>query len=102
MNEQILTVTGAVYSTTEAFEKLKRYPWKTPLAFDLQGRGELGVLTMEEVVRTRTVSSRMSHAQAALFVSAADTAPWVDAAADLSDADPQTTGGLFDAMTNLY
>lgn len=102
MTEQTLTVAGTVYSVTEAFERLKRYPWKTPLAFDLQGAGTPGVLTLEEVVRTRKVSSRMSNAQAALFLEAAATAPWVDAAADLADADPQERGGLFDAMTELY
>ncbi|MFJ6004055.1 DUF6308 family protein [Arthrobacter sp. NPDC092385] len=102
MTDRTFTVAGTTYSVTEAFARLKGYPWKTPLAFDLQGTGEPGVLTTDEVMRTRKVSSRMSYAQAARFVDAAATAPWVDAAADLADANPQEAGGLFSDMTDLY
>lgn len=102
MTEGTLRVAGATYSISEAFDQLKGYPWKTPLAFDLQCSGEPGQLTVDEVMRTRKVSSRMSHAEATLFVQVSATAPWVKDGADLGEADPQEADGLFSGMARLY
>lgn len=100
-DEQTLSVAGRIRTVSEALEVMRKYPYKTPVAFDFVGAGEPGKLTVDEVMRTRKVSSRMSRKEAAYFVDGASTAPWVDASADLADADPHQAG-LFDAMSALY
>lgn len=82
-----------------------RYPRKTPAAFDLLGTGEPGKLTGNEVIRTRKISSRISNAEVSFFIDTGATAPWIDPAADLADADPSARPcdqNLFAAMTDLY
>lgn len=96
-----IAVAGQSHSLQEAIERLVRYPYRTPVAFDFPGSGEPGRLTAEEVRRTRKVRSRISNAEVDFFVEAGDTAPWVDPRADLADADPHQQG-LFTAMTDLY
>lgn len=98
--EQALTVAGHVRTVDEALRVLEQYPRKTPAAFDYLGAGELGKLTAHEVIRTRKISSRISNKEVTYFVEASETAPWIGAAADLANADPD--GELFAAMTELY
>lgn len=100
-SEKTLSVAGKIRTIPEALEVMCTYPYKTPMAFDFVGSGEPGQLTVDEVMRTRKVSSRMSHKEAAYFVEAASTAPWIDADADLADADPREEG-LFNDMSALY
>ena len=71
------------------------------MAFDFVGTGMPGQLTVDEVLRTREVSSRMSYEEAVFFVSAATMATWVDVEAVLADADPSQEG-LFTGMSDLY
>lgn len=96
-----LTVAGNALNIDAALGILERYPRKTPTAFDLVGAGDPGKLTAQEVIRTRKVSSRISNKELTFFVDSAATAPWMDGAADLADADP-TDGELFSSMTDLY
>jgi hypothetical protein len=98
--EQTLTVAGQVRTLDEALAVLERYPRKTPAAFDYPGAGEPEKLTTQEVIRTRKISSRISNKEVTYFVETSATAPWISAAADLGNADPD--GTLFAAMTELY
>lgn len=100
-SERTLSVAGKIRTIPEALEVMRKYPYNTPVAFDFVGAGEPGQLTVDEVMRTRKVSSRMSHKEAAFFVEGAKTAPWVDADADLADANPREQG-LFVGMSDLY
>ncbi|WP_157731752.1 DUF6308 family protein [Arthrobacter sp. YN] len=97
-----LTVAGKMYSLDAAMAKFVDYPGKTPLLFDLPGAGEHDQLTLQEVARTRKVSSRISHKEAAYFVDTAQTAPWIKTSADLEHADPRSETGLFTAMAELF
>lgn len=96
-----LTVAGKIRSMEDALGVFEQYPHKTPAAFDFVGPGEPGVLTAVEVIRTRKISSRISNKELPFFVETASTAPWMDASADLAEADP-TNGHLFPSMTDLY
>lgn len=96
-----ISVAGRFHTIPGALEVMRNYPHKTPAVFDFLGTGEPGQLTVDEVMRTRKVSSRMSYAEAEFFVAAAATANWVDVDADLADADP-CQEGLFAEMSDLY
>ncbi|GAA1356145.1 hypothetical protein GCM10009636_24950 [Arthrobacter koreensis] len=95
-----ITVAGRLRTLQEALAVLERYPRKTPATFDYPGGGELDRLTVEEVIRTRKISSRISNKEVAYFVEVSAAAPWISFAADLADAGPEST--LFAAMTDLY
>lgn len=97
-----ISVAGRIRSRSEAMKVFESYPAKTPSAFDLPGSGDPRHLTLQEVARTRKVSSRISHKEAAFFVETGQTAPWIEAGADLEDADPLAADGLFAAMTDLF
>jgi hypothetical protein len=96
-----ISVAGQTHSLQEALARLINYPRKTPVKFDFPGPGEPGLLTADEVRRTRNVSSRISEAEVDFFVETAATAPWVDPRADLAVADPHHQQ-LFTEMTDLY
>lgn len=68
IRERTLSVAGKIHPIPGALEVMRKYPYKTPVAFDFVGAGEPGQLTVDEVMRTRKVSSRMSHKEAAFFV----------------------------------
>jgi Family of unknown function (DUF6308) len=74
------------------------------LAYDLAGPGNPDALSPEEVARTRVISSRVSHQEAAWFVERAALAPWsaVSEHACLADADPMVDGGAYDDALTLY
>lgn len=78
--------------------------WRTLQTYDLPGPGDPNSLGMEEVVRTRVISSRISVREAQWLLQRAEDAPWVDVPydADLRDADPAELGGLYDRMEALY
>lgn len=97
-----LTVAGTTYTIGQAVDRFARYPRKTPARFDYPSRGEHGTVTSEEIRRTRYVSSRISHAEGDYFIARAADAPWIDAGADLAEANPDERGELFDAMSDLY
>lgn len=98
--EQTFTVAGHVRTVKDALGVLEKYPRKTPPAFDYPGAGEPEILTAQEVVRTRKISSRISNKEVLFLIEASQTAPWIATAADLADADPESE--LFTAMTDLY
>lgn len=77
---------------------------RTLQTYDLPGPGEPRSLVMEEISRTQVISSRISKREAQWFLQRADSAPWeqVPRDADLREADPAVTGGLYDAMDRLY
>lgn len=102
---QTLSVAGHVRNLENAMGVLERYPRKTPAAFDFLGAGKPRELTAQEVIRTRKISSRISNKEVAFFVETAATAPWINPAADLANADPDAVlvdGQLFASMTDLY
>ena len=99
-----LRVAGRV--VTDAVGELTEYGvrhHRTVARYDLGGVGDPDVLTLDEVVRTRIIASRISAAQAEWFVARAETAPWsaVPVDADLADADPMADGGLYAAGIGL-
>ncbi|SDO46769.1 hypothetical protein [Geodermatophilus sp. DSM 45219] len=55
---------------------------KTLRIYDYAGPGGPSVLTMEEIVRTRVIASRISHAEARWLLHRSEDAPWWVAAAD--------------------
>ncbi|WP_395405939.1 DUF6308 family protein (plasmid) [Arthrobacter sp. UC242_113] len=96
---------GHVRTLEEAMAVMQKYPRKTPAAFDYLGAGQPGHLTAQEVIRTRKISSRISNKEVTFFVETAATAPWVNPAADLGNANPDLVAvdeRLFSEMTDLY
>jgi hypothetical protein len=86
----------------EALDRLERYPPRTPAVYDYPGPGDPSAVTADEIRRTRKVSSRISAAEGDWFIALARTAPWTPSDADLRDADPGESGGLYDSMLHLY
>jgi len=86
----------------QALAIFRSYRIKTVDAYDLKGVGDPNLITLEEASRTRAVSSRLSNQHAAWFVARSQTAPWPLPEADLADADPSETGGLYDQMNACY
>ncbi|WP_263310057.1 hypothetical protein [Brachybacterium atlanticum] len=97
-----LTVAGTEFAVPQALARFAKYPRKTPDRFDYPPRGDFGTISLEEIKRTRYVSSRISYAQGDCFVTTAADAPWIPADSDLANADPEVRGGLFDGMSDLY
>lgn len=103
MNSNVaFTVAGTAFTLDQALARFAKYPRKTPDRFDYPPRGEFGTISLEEIKRSRYVSSRISYAQGDWFVAQAADAPWIPTDADLADADPEVRGGLFDGMSDLY
>lgn len=77
---------------------------KTLRQYDLADRGDPNTLTVDEVVRTRIISSRISDLERVWFVERATRAPWADvpAGADLRDANPAVEAGDYDRAVALY
>lgn len=96
------TVAGTEFTLDQAINRFAGYPAKTPARFDYPPRGDYGTITLEELKRTRYVSSRISHVQGDYFIATAADAPWISTDADLADADPSVRDGLFDGMSDLY
>lgn len=97
-----LTVAGTDFTLEQALDRFAAYPRKTPARFDYPPRGDYGTITLAEIKRTRSISSRISYLEGDYFVAAAASAPWIQMNADLADADPEVRGGLFDEMSGLY
>ena len=96
-------IAGQTLSINECIDKLRLYPQRTLLRYDLPGPGVPNSLEREEVVRTRAVSSRISEAQVTWFLDRARDAPWPSPGADdLRDADPAVAGGPYDELVDLY
>lgn len=102
-NKRGITIAGRVLSIDECIEKLRRYPSRTLLRYDLPGPGDPNTLARDEVTRTRAVSSRISEAEANWFLARAKDAPWPSIEADdLRHADPAVTDGSYDQLVALY
>lgn len=86
----------------EALDRLDRYPPRTPAVYDYPGPGAPSAVTPDEIRRTRAVSSRISAVEGDWFIALARSAPWTPSDADLRDADPGESGGLYDSMLHLY
>ena len=78
----------------------------TLMEYDFGGRGNPYGLTVDEILRTRIINSRISDSQCGeLEARAAEPGcPWFDVPenASLADAIPGVQGGLFDTAVNLY
>lgn len=98
---QMFSVAGTTIRQDEALRTLTTYPRRTPVVFDFLGTGVQRVLNEADVSRTRKVSSRIAHAQAAYFVARGTSTPWISGQPDLAEADPEADG-LFVAMSDLY
>lgn len=97
-----LTVAGTEFTVAQALTRFAKYPRKTPTLFDYPPRGDFGTISLEEIKRTRYLSSRISYAHGDWFIANAANAPWIPTDADLADADPEVRDGLFDGMSDLY
>jgi len=77
---------------------------RTLQTYDVPGAGDPRSLVMEEITRTRVISSRISVREANWFLKRAIDAPWdhVPHDADLREADPAERGGLYDGIETLY
>jgi hypothetical protein len=77
---------------------------KTLRTYDHPGPGDPGVLTLEEIVRTRVIASRISHAEARWLLDRSEGAPWsaVPADADLRSADRDDDESAYWSMLQLW
>jgi hypothetical protein len=77
---------------------------KTLRTYDHPGPGDPEVLALEEIVRTRVIASRISHAEARWLIGRSEDAPWtaVPAGADLSTADPGDEASTYWPMLELW
>ena len=77
---------------------------KTLRTYDHPGPGDPAVLALEEIVRTRVIASRISHAEARWLIGRSEDAPWtaVPAGADLSTADPGDDASTYWPMLELW
>jgi hypothetical protein len=100
-----IVIAGRKLTVDEAAEKICLYQRQTKNTvdkYDLPGPGDPSKLTIEEVVRTRIVKSRISNLAAAWFVETAEKVGWPPPQADLRDADPAVRGGLYDDLNACY
>jgi hypothetical protein len=100
-----MTVAGT--KIADPFAQLSAYARRysgTVARYDLGGSGDVDVLTVDEVTRTRIIASRISATEGDWFVERGRCAPWsnVPADADLADADPSECDGLYAATIALY
>ncbi|OBH51295.1 DUF6308 family protein [Mycobacterium sp. E2479] len=102
-NKRGITIAGRVLSIDECIDKLRRYPSRTLLRYDLPGRGDPNTLNRDDVTRTRAVSSRISEAETNWFLDRAKDAPWPSTEADdLRQADPSVIDGPYDQLVTFY
>lgn len=97
-----IVIAEVLLGLNEALDRLERYPPRTPSVYDYPGPGASSAVTAEEIRRTRKVSSRISAAEGDWFIALSRAAPWTPSDADLRDADPGESGGLYDSMLHLY
>ncbi|GBF17521.1 hypothetical protein Br6_04927 [Rhodococcus sp. Br-6] len=100
--DSLVVIAGNSLPLERALATLRAYSKRTLRKYDLPGPGDAGILTAEEIRRTRAVSSRISEAELEWFLDRASTAPWLPAHTDLADADPDAAAGVYDAMTDLF
>lgn len=89
----------------EALKRLEQYASRHPHTletYDYPGSGSPQAISPKEIARTRKLSSRISAVHGDWFIERARTAPWTPVGGDLRDADPTESGGLYDAMIDLY
>ncbi|UGQ60500.1 DUF6308 family protein (plasmid) [Rhodococcus pyridinivorans] len=100
----VLVIAGRSIDIDTAVAKAHAYPAVTVARYDLPGPGPAAVITADEIARTYKVRSRVSHAQRDWFIRSAVDAPWaaVPIEAQLVDADPNISGGLYDRAEALY
>jgi hypothetical protein len=102
-NTRGIGIAGRVLSIDECIDKLRRYPARTLSHYDLPGSGVPNLLTRDQVVRTRAVSSRISDAEVDWFLKRAKDAPWPSPEADdLRQADPAIADGPYGELVGLY
>lgn len=72
--------------------------------YDFGGLGDPNFLTEAEAWRSRIINSRLTRGECGQVVRRALSAPWgsVPVGADLADADPSESGGLFADAAGLY
>lgn len=100
-------VTIAGEGVADPLDRLHRYAErlkKTVIQYDLAAQEDAYRLTSADVQRTRRLASRISNQELAWFLQRAESATWSDvpADADLRNADPSQTNGLYDRMDDLY
>ncbi|WP_235683317.1 DUF6308 family protein [Mycolicibacterium fluoranthenivorans] len=102
MVEKAITVADRSIAIDAALERLERYPSRTPTVYDYPGPGHPSEISLDEIRRTRAVSSRISTREGEWFILRATTAPWTCTEARLQEADPGESDGIYDAMEGLY
>lgn len=86
------------------FRAYARQHPKTLREYDLADMGDSNILTVPEAWRTRFIGSRITRAECDKLADLAASAPWttVPAAADLINADPAVSNGVFERAARMY
>lgn len=102
MVKNAITIADCPIGIDAALDRLERYPARTPTVYEYPGPGHPSEISLDEIRRTRAVSSRISAREGDWFISRATTAPWTSTKASLREADPGESDGTYDAMEGLY
>ena len=99
----MIRIAGQVRTVDEAKAKLATYSLRTITQYDLPTSSP-GPIAVEEIARTRAVSSRISRREGDWLCARSRDWDWstIPAGAALADADPEVPGGLYDTAAHLY
>jgi hypothetical protein len=100
-----LQICGSAIEDPMAIWRLYAQKYRLTITdYDLADRGDPGVLTPDQAWRSRIINSRLTYAERDEIIRRSDRAPWaaVPAIADLADADPIASDGLFADAARLY
>ncbi len=103
----VLSIAGQTVDLREAAEILAKYPNGTIRWYDLGG-GDNDTLpdavTLADLGRLAVINADLTGNDAVALLELGRTAPWspVPHDADLADADPEVSGGLYDEAVALY
>lgn len=102
MGKNAIAIADQTMGLDAALARLEHYPARTPTIYDYPGPGHPTSISVDEIRRTRAVSSRISAHEGDWFIAQAATAPWTSSESSLHEADPGQSDGLYDAMEGLY
>ncbi|WP_073695484.1 DUF6308 family protein [Mycobacterium sp. ST-F2] len=102
MGNKTIAIADHTMSLDAAMARLEHYPSRTPTIYDFPGPGHPTSISVDEIRRTRAVSSRISTHEGDWFIFRAATAPWTSPESTLQEADPGESDGPYDAMEGLY
>lgn len=85
-----LVIADVTIDFSDALDALRKYPRRTPWAYDLSAAESEGITPAQRLERTRKLSSRLSAASLEDMVERSEDAPWDErlATGDLADLRP--------------